>query len=529
MTYGQKSMEISKTFEWSEENHSIQSGREEFSSWKFIGALYSDEHPTLPFSISQIPLSGYGKLSVEIVEVIFTPLEGKPLDIHGKIGENLQFETALERQRNQLMGKVIFCPIIRNGQTYEGVERITIRLNTQADTPPFIPIAKNKTTSVLNDGDIYKIAVRENGIHKLSYGFLKDELGIPLDNVDPRTIKLYGNGGGLIPVSLDANRIDDVEENQIFISGESDGRFDASDYLLFYGQGPDRWFFNETEQQFEMEKNFYEDANYYFIKISPGNGLRVGTQGSLSSTEFTTTVFDDYQRYEEDKVNPLHDWNFTQGSGQLWFGDHFKIVREYDYREIFNFPELDLNQPVKIKAQMAIRATQSGRFRINIQGQSLESEQSRSVTSLSNNETDFAKLTTLSDEFLPQSEDFRLQLSFPHPSGSGDGSEGWLDFIQINAQRQLTLTEGQLSFRNLESSQYNSTTFEISGANDRHLVWDITNPLQPDIQEHSLSNGTIRFGQNTQENIRQYVLFDPSAPLLSLKQQAKWRIKTYMD
>lgn len=519
--FAQKSIEITAQLNWENQVRELSLGEKTILLWKFEGSIFSDEYPGLPLYIEQFALSSRGELQVEILDVQYAPLAGQISDLNNRIGARLQFEAAVERNRNQYIGKLLFCPIIQTGQTYERVESIRLRIEHRPVASPLPVRLKTKTNSVLRDGDIYKIAVRENGVHKLTYAFLKDELSIPIDDIDPRTIKLYGNGGGIVPVYLDETRMDDLEENHIFISGEDDGRFDDADYLLFYGQGPDRWYFNEDAQIFEMEKNIYEDANYYFLKISAGNGARAQAQSDLSNTTYTVDIFDDFDHYEEDRVNPLHDWILAQGSGQEWFGDHFKVVREFEYNNLFNFPDLITETPAKIKAQMALRATKAGYFRIDIDDERLQSNLSRRVSNLSDNLIDYAKLTQLETTALLKDGDIDLRVSYPHPNGSGDSSEGWLDYIQMNVQRRLNMSGAQMAFRNIASRQFNTSAFELNNAGAGLLVWDITEPLYPKTQETRLDGSVLGFGQNTSGIIRQFIAFDPTQDLLSAEAVGK--------
>ena len=89
------------------------------------------------------------------------------------------------------------------------------------------------TNSVLNSGLWYKIGVLEKGIYKIDKPFL-EKLGINSDDIDPRNLALYGNGGnGMLPQSNSAFRYADLIENSVYFEGENDGSFDATDYLLF--------------------------------------------------------------------------------------------------------------------------------------------------------------------------------------------------------------------------------------------------------------------------------------------------------
>ena len=53
---------------------------------------------------------------------------------------------------------------------------------------------KTEASSVLAQGTWYKMAVLQNGMYKVTYSELKGA-GVPIDNVDMSTIKVYNNGG----------------------------------------------------------------------------------------------------------------------------------------------------------------------------------------------------------------------------------------------------------------------------------------------------------------------------------------------
>lgn len=62
----------------------------------------------------------------------------------------------------------------------------------------------------------------------------------------------------MLPESNAANRIDDLEELSIWISGENDGVFNATDQIFFYAKGPDRLEYNPSKQDFDYAKIFIQ-------------------------------------------------------------------------------------------------------------------------------------------------------------------------------------------------------------------------------------------------------------------------------
>lgn len=163
---------------------------------------------------------------------------------------------------------------------------------------------------MLADGDIFKIATTETGIYKLSYDFLSD-LGVAVEDIDPRHIQLYENGGKpLKEVLATGNRIDDLMENSIWASGENDGSFDSGDFILFYAMGTKYWNYDASKDQYFHSSNPYSDQSHYFIKIGNSNGKRITTQPSLSGTAYTSSSYDALQHYETEQVNLMEE-NFS--------------------------------------------------------------------------------------------------------------------------------------------------------------------------------------------------------------------------
>ena len=70
--------------------------------------------------------------------------------------------------------------------------------------------------SVLSSGNWYKISTKSNGIYKLDYSSIL-QFGVNVNNLLIQDIKLYGNGGGMLPKLNSDFRHDDLTENAIKI------------------------------------------------------------------------------------------------------------------------------------------------------------------------------------------------------------------------------------------------------------------------------------------------------------------------
>jgi len=513
LTYGafaQNTYTLERTLAWDAEpvQQTSETGQVTFERWSFKGAVFSNEHPTLPYFLETVPLNTYSDIRVELLDAEYERLpKATPRD-EADLQASIVFQTDIEKARQRYIGKIYAVPMRKIGSQVERLLSFRLRITIierPQPTPPQPSIGfrgDNTYTSALSDGEIYKIAVTENGIYKLDANFLADELGIDLSGVDPRTIKIYGNGGGMLPELAGAERIDDLEENTIQVVGEDDGNFDAEDYVLFYGQGSSEWKYDPESGTFAAQKNIYTNENYYFLKISPGNGKRIATQNSLASGDYTTTTFDDFQHFEEDKVNLLDQFTQGQGSGKRWYGDQFRNIQEYTYG--FTFPNIVVGDPVHIQARMASRDRQAQTFSILTEnGQSFQSE-TMSLSSISFSEPSvyrYADVGSLEAEFEAPGDALNFTVRYT-------GDDGWFDFLTVNARRELRLVEGeQLDFRDHFSTAYGSTTYQLNAVSANTAVWEITDPLQAKLQEVRRNGTSLDFSASSSE-LREFIAFD---------------------
>ncbi len=478
---------------------------------RFKGAVIGEEHPDLPFYTTRFDVQGMGELTVEVLEARYEPFNKLSCAGDERIGEDLIFETAVYSDRGRFSGTLSFIPVVRRGNRFERLVDFTLRVEHRPSSSLSFRGPTGTSKSVLADGVVYKIAVKENGVHRISQSFLRS-LGINTDNLDPRRISVYGNGGGMLPFFAGADRPDDLIENHILVVGEEDGRFDANDHILFYAQGPDRWVYDAAEGKFDLEKNVFDDKNYYFIKIGNPNGARAVSKPSSGNGVYVVDVFNDYARFEEDRRNLLHDWeNKATGSGLRWYGERFKNQRGKAYNNLFSFPNLVASAPVRLEAEMALRAGRSSRFEIEINGQTIQSNSVGSVimSGPSDNITDYARFARLTATPTLSSGEISLNLAYPYPSpgGTPDDSEGWLDWIQVNARRALTMAGRQMHFRSIAAAAQPSAAYQIEGANSRIRVWDISDPLRPKVQNAALNGSRLSFNVETQ-GLMEFIAFD---------------------
>lgn len=514
VSYAQSDFSLRRSLKWADKPLTHQLTVKQIRELPYFeGAVYSEHKtPTLPVFYYRFPLDSDGSLVADINDIQTTPLSIKADKDHATLTENIVISAFVTQERNKYFGNIKFIPVLKRGSSLQKVTDFEVRIRFQPREQLILRGPLGKRESVLKDGDIYKFSIKETGVFKLDYDFLKNQLKIAnIDQIDPRTIKLYGNGGGMLPEPNLAERPDDLIENTITISGEADGKFDATDFILFYGLGPDKWYFDAKNREFNRPKNVYSNEAFYFIKISTGNGLRAANQPSVANTNYTSVGFNDYARFEEDKVNLFasQPCNCTQGTGKLWFGDAFvSSIQERIYSDKFRFPNIIASDSVRLRAQFVGIANEFTNFTISSSGQNFVGNIFPSGSDPV--EGKIADMNNVFGKYIPTNDNIEVKVAYP----SVGGKLGWLDFIQINARRRLQFMGGQMSFRDVKSLDYTSTNFTITNITSSTVVWDITSQQQPKLQDVNTSGSQLSFGANTEGVLREFVAFDRNAPLL---------------
>ena len=224
--------------------------------------------------------------------------------------------------REQALIFLSFNPIIRDGQGFKKVKSLnfTYKFKQQNEIVNRNLATSSIQNSVLSSGNWFRFYVEKSGVYLITKSFLS-ELGVDV-NADPRTIKIYGNGGRMLPLRNDVFYPNDLEENAIQFIGEQDGVFNDSDYILFYAEGVDNW--NEESL---THVNLFSDRSYYYVTYGGGNGKRMlDYQEPTSASVLNLNTYDGYQFHEVDLYNPGK-------IGRRWFGEAFDV----DSDQTFNF------------------------------------------------------------------------------------------------------------------------------------------------------------------------------------------------
>ena len=425
-------------------------------------------------------------------------------DVDEKLIKNnvqLNYQTVLENGKPYLL--ISFLPIIKDLDGLQKVEEYAIQINPiQELSVPTKTLRTYTANSILASGNWFKIAVKDEGIYRLSADFLRN-LGIDINTLNPRNIRVYGNGGMPLPQNNLENRFDDLQENAIQVVGEADGKLDNTDYVLFYAPGNIRWKQNANNPYFEHKSNVYTDSSFYFINVDKGLGKRIPTINNSSLTpNYTSNEFNDYQLHEKDLYTLVTS---SIKSGRVWYGEDF----EFSTSKNFDFSSSGIipNSAAYIKTNMVLRANTTSTAAIRANNQLLYNLQANALPL--NFETDFARPAqniTSVNNFIGNT--LAININYNKPNSTANA---WLDYIEVNFKRQLNLSQNFLKFRDLNSVESGRITqFTINNINAGAQFWDVSNPLSPIQQNVSLTGSTTTFNTNTSA-LKEFIAFNPTA------------------
>ena len=76
-----------------------------------------------------------------------------------------------------------------------------------------------------------------------------------VNDINPKDIRIFGNGGYLLPMLNSDFRYDGLQENAIYVEGEADSSFDTNDFILLYERGPHNWLPNTSSSELTRHQN----------------------------------------------------------------------------------------------------------------------------------------------------------------------------------------------------------------------------------------------------------------------------------
>jgi hypothetical protein len=431
-------------------------------------------------SESSISLSNVKYASISKAEL-------KDLDLK-KIPNSIKYSLINTQAREDKKALLKVSAIVRTGNAYKKL--ISFTVNYKNSNGAFFKRNKQPiSSSVLSSGNWYKFGITKSGVFRLSKNFL-ESLGINVNAIDPRTFKIYGNGGQMIPYLNDNNYPLDPIENAIKVVGEDDGVFNDNDYVLFYGVGPKGIV---EDQLINTNLNVYQDITFYYINIGSGSGKRI--QNMVEPTGNATTTITTFQEY---KFHEVDEYNIAF-VGRRWFGDKLDIetTKTFD----FNFTNLVTSEPVRLKFNGASTSDNSANWTVTING-----NEEANITTPGVENHNFGVSVNYTNNISVNSDNISVKVKYDKQGIPT--AVGYIDYISLEATRDLSFSGKQFQFFNRSTSQNSGIgMYTITNANNVSEVWEITD--KNNITSKTNTEATLNFKSNL-GTLKKYVTVSAS-------------------
>ena len=424
---------------------------------------------------------------VTLNDVVYETVDVSSLGVlnPSKISSRLDLKSFSSFARDKAYLSFTFNPIIKEGTSFKRVKSFTLQYTNSSSNKATNTI-NTIQNSVLANGSWHKFYVEKSGIYKVSKSFLQS-IGVNVA-VDPRNIKIYGNGGRMLPLLNSIPYPNDLEENAIQFFGEDDGVFNDSDYILFYAEGVDTW--NEESL---THVNLFTDKSYYYVTTTGGVGKRIQTYiEPAAAPTLQMSNYDGYQFHELDLVN-------AGKIGRRWFGEAFDIEENQNFS--FTLPNYVSGSSVSFFADFAAVSFVTTSFKVQANNVEIGN-----VSILPANGSALGYENTLNTSFTPTNNSVNINLEYNN--NGVPSSKGYLDYIVLKYNAELKGFGKQFLFsNNLVKNNIGVGQFNISNAGSISSVWEVTdlyNVTKLDAAQSSISF-KVPLGQD-----RKFVVVDVS-------------------
>lgn len=407
----------------------------------------------------------------------------------------------VNQRKIRLYKKIVFRITYSNGGTIskQGYDELLHSALINYDVARYWQNERKGLHKVIADsklavGNWIKFETEEEGIYKIDYNFLSSA-GIDPSGLDPRTIKIYNNGGKALSENVNDARPVDLVENAISIVGEQDGSFDESDYILFYGRGINFWDYDSTQAEIVRFHHPYSDKNYFWLTYGGNNGKRIeNKEGLTSQAVFVQTGTAAFADLEEDKIN-------LGKTGRKYFGDDFSqavLTRTY----IISLNGRISTEPIYYNFQFVNASSENNTLRLSENNTTIFNQ---ILSGYGNSSYIVGVLHENNAVFTGDLPDDRSVLKFNFIPSSVS-SVGYLDYFEIRYRKDLRVFNDKLLFFSEDTSavveyylhDFTSTNIQVYDISDYSNIKLIINPVLQ-------SGGDYRFRvEETGGNISKY-------------------------
>ncbi|MBE6297275.1 MAG: type IX secretion system sortase PorU [Bacteroidales bacterium] len=363
-----------------------------------------------------------------------------------------------------------FLPVVERGGDYYCIDSYKLVVD-RTPLPRRAASARNvaeryAASSVLSAGKWVRIAVEDNGVHKITHAELR-RMGFS----NPEKVRLYGYGGHILPETGLASLPDDLCEVPLWRE---------SDYMLFYANGTVKWEY--LSGRYAHTQNVYSRYGCYFLTEGDAEPLAFPKENVTATPSLEITTFPAYALYEKDEKSLC-------SYGRV-------LVEGYDYSQgrsvSYKLPAANVaGGEGVVDLSFATNGVAMSRVAVALNNESLGSlSVGRCVSSEVGKiaEGRFSVSSSLADNPV---------VKLTHTT-SDNSVNGFLDYIRLNYTATLSLAGSQTSFRGNASGGF--ATYRIAGCNANTRVWDVSNVLEIKELQGSLAGDVLSVVASARRN-----------------------------
>lgn len=346
------------------------------------------------------------------------------------------------------------------------------------------------SSSVLSSGQWFKIAVVKDGIYRIDYSKLK-QIGL----LNPSIPRIFANNFGQLSYYNDDPCPDDLREVAINIVTGPDGIFNEGDYILFYGQGTQRFKFNPLTGNYDYIKHNYCDTAFYFLSSGMQEGKKIlSGDEPAGPPNYFSSQSDVLFVHEQDNENLLK-------SGREWY-QPVSAMSGININP--GFTDLRTDEKLNFRIRVLGRASVSTLFRF-YESATLQRNLQVQGVNLYNYTGTYAQIADSSGSFYPLTSSPSFEIKF-YNNGE-PAARGWLDYVILQGRRDNTFSGKTTFFSDIRSAGTDRITeFTVNSPANTPVIWDVTDPFNPYIINYSKNGDLLKFRAFT-GSLRSYVLF----------------------
>ena len=353
---------------------------------------------------------------------------------------------------------------------------------------------RKSLTPVLVSPTAYRIEIPEEGLYRLNKSWFQSS-GIDVAAFDPRTIRMFGNGGRELPQQIGGEKPVEAQELAIEVIGEVDGRFDDNDYVSFYAPALGGFAYDSSAGRYSHFIHRYDNTNSVLLTFGGEKGKRVASvQSENVPNAYKPTWFIGKEFVEDEVVNLMN-------SGKLWLSRKIDPRLQQAGAIVYarKLQDIDPAQPVLYRMKLYSQADRgtTNAFTISDGGplgtvpmQTVDLSTIQGEIAATSGVVEFQRRGDLADG--------RTSLTISYSASDPDRNRGgYVDWVEWYYARKFLASGDALSFSAPDTTAV--IAYELNGfTNSDILVYRITDYSNVErIANPTVSGGTVRFQMPT--------------------------------